>query len=181
MLTTAALWASATTFASPPSPVAVESGETQERVAMRTLATWGAGNLLLGAVTSQLSEDAEWQAFHQMNAGWGAVNLGLAATGLLPKRREVDPAKQKQRWLNFPAVFAFNAGLDVGYVGTGIWLIHQGVEYDDSQQKGWGKSLILQGSALFVFDVVMAMRFSKINRELWLQPHQDGLALNGRF
>ena len=181
MITIAALWASTTTFASPPSPIAIESGEALERVAMRTLASWGAGNLLVGAATSRLSEDVEWKAFHEMNAGWGAVNLGLAATGLLTERRKVDPEKQQQRWLNFPAVFAFNAGLDVGYVGTGVWLIHQGVDQEDPKKQGWGKSLILQGSALFVFDVVMAMRFSKTNRELWLQPHQDGLALSGRF
>lgn len=47
------------------------------RTAMTVLGSWAIGNLASGALlTGQRTGKAKY--FHQMNLGWGAINLGIA-------------------------------------------------------------------------------------------------------
>ncbi|NJN78004.1 MAG: hypothetical protein HC803_06435 [Saprospiraceae bacterium] len=44
------------------------------------LGTWAFGNLTVGSIMASRTE-GETKYFHQMNAGWGAINLAIAGFG----------------------------------------------------------------------------------------------------
>ena len=177
----AACFLLSTSMAAAPDPGIQEATLREEQLGLQSLAAWGAVSTLGGVAAHQLSSDPQWKAFHEMNAAWGGVNLSLAAVGLWSASRETDPHKQRERWLNYPAIFALNVGLDVGYIAAGAWLWQSGEDEADPTKIGRGHALMLQGGALFLFDAVMALRFAKSNREIWLSPHAEGVALLGRF
>ena len=160
---------------------AVADAVALEEKGMTTLAVWGGANVLVGATGWALSDDARSEAFHTMNAGWGAINLGLAMTGLATTRRAMSPTARKERWLRLPSIFAFNAGLDVAYISAGAWLWRTGAESGDLTREGWGQSVVLQGSALMIFDLVMAREFNDSNRRIWLSSGPSGSTINGVF
>ena len=176
-VTTAALLLVATPLAQTASEHALQL----ENQAMNTLAYWGTGNVLAGGLGALLTDNAQLEAFHTMNASWGAVNLGLALVGKASLQRETTPTSQHERWLRLPSIFAFNAGLDVAYISAGAWLWSTGAETDNPTQEGWGQSLVLQGSALMIFDLWMAQRFNQSNRRIWLSTHPAGTAIQGHF
>ena len=98
------------------------------------------------------------KAFHQGNAYWNVVNLGLAGAGLASARRRAGEAP---RWPALPAelanqrsVFLLNFGLDFAYMSTGAALWRQ---QDDPTLRGYGQALLLQGAFLSVFDLSMAV------------------------
>ncbi len=62
-----------------------------------------------------------------------------------------------QKHIKTENLFLINGGLDIVYVGTGFLLKHLA---NNSQKrhdllKGYGNSIILQGSFLFTFDIAM--------------------------
>ena len=118
---------------------------------MWTLNTWAVTNIATGIPLSLTLEDPQQAAFYQMNAGWNAINLGLATMSLVKKDRSVDPEKWSR-------IFWINAGLDVGYVATGLYMAHRGRETGNPQMVGWGNSIALQGGFLVGFDAVMGWR-----------------------
>ena len=61
--------------------------------AMWTLNTWAVTNIATGIPLSLTLEDPQQAAFYQMNAGWNAINLGLATMSLAKKDAPVDPEK----------------------------------------------------------------------------------------
>lgn len=118
---------------------------------MWTLNTWAITNIATGIPLSLTLEDPQQAAFYGMNAGWNAINLGLATMSLAKKDAPVDPEKWSR-------IFWINAGLDVGYVATGLYMAHRGRETGNSQMEGWGNSIALQGGFLVGFDAVMGWR-----------------------
>ena len=98
---------------------------------MWTLNTWAVTNIATGIPLSLTLEDPQQAAFYQMNAGWNAINLGLATMSLAKKDAPVDPEKWSR-------IFWVNAGLDVGYVATGLYMAHRGRETGNPQMEGWG-------------------------------------------
>ena len=177
LVTTATLLFTTTGIAQTP----LESAAQLENRALNTLASWGAANAVVGAAGVFLESEPEKQAFHTMNAGWGAVNLGLALAGKASSRRDFSTRQHQERWLRLPSIFAFNAGLDVAYISAGVWLWRSGAEEDDPTREGWGQSLVLQGSALMIFDLWMAQRFNQANRSIWLSGSLKGAAIQGQF
>lgn len=97
---------------------------------LAVLGSWAAGNLLVsGIATGQTEGSAHY--FHQMNIGWGAVNLALAVPGLLAARRTArtpgsptDRAGTVRAQLRTENLYLFNAGLDVAYLVTEIGRAH---------------------------------------------------------
>ena len=117
---------------------------------MWTLNSWAITNMATGVPLSLTVTDPTEAAFHQMNAGWNIVNLGLASTSLI-RKQPADPQKLAK-------IFWINAGLDVGYVAAGLAMAHKGRETNNPQLEGWGNSIALQGGFLFGFDAVMGWR-----------------------
>ena len=149
-----------------------------------TLGGWAATNIVIGGVMRQRSSGST-RAFHEMNAGWNVVNLGIATFGYLN-------APEVSAWSNLDAlnamntidrVLLFNAGLDLGYIALGYGLLERGRRTDSARTIGYGQSIMLQGAALFIFDAIFAYSHGYITESLRVKLVSDGggLALLGWF
>jgi hypothetical protein len=137
---------------------------------MLVLGTWSLGNIVSGVVLKSQTQGSE-SYFHQMNALWNSVNLGIAALGYLKTSKEqptTDPMAAIEKHFQLEKSLLFNTGLDLAYITAGAWMVERSKNQIDlqkmSQLKGFGKSLIVQGSFLFVFDAcfyAIASRNSK--------------------
>ena len=123
---------------------------------MIILGTWAVINLILGAVASFRTR-GQTQAFHQMNAYWNVVNLGIAAYGFWQASRvavlnfwEVLFAQQQ-----IEKILLANAALDFGYIALGLYLIERGRRLEKDKWLGFGKSIVLQGAFLLLFDAIL--------------------------
>ena len=145
-------------FAAPPGRFEAERRRLDQR-GLAVLGGWAAGNLLAsGIATGQTDGSAHY--FHQMNIGWGAINLALAATGYAAARRApagapTDRAGAVRGQLRTENLYLFNAGLDVAYLATGLFLLeksHNPAADNPNRWRGYGQSLLLQGGFLLLFD-----------------------------
>jgi len=129
---------------------------------LRVLGAWGAANLLVsGIATGQTDGSAHY--FHQMNVGWGAVNLALAAIGyqaarLAGRAPTATRSAVVKGQLRTENLYLFNAGLDVAYLATGLYLLEKSRNPTASgppeRWRGYGQSLLLRGGFLLLFDGV---------------------------
>ena len=127
---------------------------------LTVLGGWAVGNLVMsGIATGQTEGSAHY--FHQMNLGWGAINLALAGVGYLGARRAArlptsSRAENVRAQLRTENLYLFNAGLDVAYLATGVYLLEKGRNPTASgsadRWRGYGQSLLLQGGFLLLFD-----------------------------
>ena len=123
---------------------------------MLILGTWAVVNLILGALAS-FRTSGQTQAFHQMNAYWNVVNLGIAGFGFWQATQvaalnfwEVLVAQQQ-----IEKVLIFNSALDFGYMAIGLLLIERGRRLEKERWIGFGKSILLQGAFLLLFDAIL--------------------------
>ena len=123
---------------------------------MLILGTWAVVNLILGAVGSFRTR-GQSQAFHQMNGYWNVVNLGIAGYGFWQASQvavlnfwEVLLAQQE-----IEKILLANAALDLGYIALGLYLIERGRRTEKDKWLGFGKSIVLQGAFLLLFDVIL--------------------------
>jgi hypothetical protein len=132
----------------------------KEQTGMVVLGSWALLNIGTGlALRGRYDDDR--RHFHTMNAGWNAVNLGLAGFGYFRSRRfsnkEVSGLEFSSHYLKTRQTLLFNAGLDLAYMGAG-WAIMERSRNDTEkalQWRGFGQSLLLQGAFLFVFDLAL--------------------------
>ncbi len=130
----------------------------RQKNGMLVLGTWAVGNIAIGAAFSSRKEGSA-KYFHQMNAGWNAVNLGIAALGYLGAAKS-DPASGDlflsiQEHHKIQKILLFNAGLDVAYMMGGAYLIERSKNTSKLPErlKGFGQSIVLQGGFLLLFDL----------------------------
>lgn len=156
---------------------AVKHAEEKRRIrlaAMSTLTAWAGANMVAGTVGWATADDTEWVRFHQMNLGWGAVNLAIAVPGLVSALRD-DPSRYTLGQLlrsdtGDKIAFGLNTGLDVGYVATGAWLWERGLRTDDPTLVGFGRSLVIQGGFLLIFDAAMLGVHTRHGQKLMVVP-----------
>jgi hypothetical protein len=127
-----------------------------QQAGMITLGSWAVANIAGNSALLVASDD--YDDFALMNLGWAGINLGLATIGYRGASIDAEPSlrslSRRQRRLEH--AFLFNTGLDVGYVFAGLWLTELANRSDRSEQlAGFGSALIVQGSFLFAFDLVM--------------------------
>ncbi len=156
-----------------------------ERTAMLVLGSWAVGNIGLG-LALRSGTTGETRRFHEMNAIWNGVNLGIAGLGLLSALgADAGAAGALESFREnegFQKVLLFNAGLDVAYLVGGAYLIERArrPDADAERLRGYGKSILLQGGFLFVFD--LANYFIAAGRDDAYLPllglTGDGLGLN---
>jgi len=129
------------------------------KAGMYSLLSWSGVNIGTGII-GNYTLTGERKYFHQMNAMWNVVNLGLATSGLIQERKR-DLHAPDSVWMNsnkrFQRIFAINTALDFVYMGTGAVLAQR----DSERMKGYGKSLIVQGAFLAVFDGIMWYKHKK--------------------
>ena len=147
-------------------PLARQLGEFGARRAqldqrgMKILCGWAAANLLASGISTTHTEGSA-HYFHQMNVGWGAVNLALAGASYLGARRAARQpatgrAENVRAHLRTENLYLLNAGLDVAYLATGVYLLEKGrnptAAGSPERWRGYGQSLLLQGGFLLLFD-----------------------------
>ena len=162
---------------SPPADGAPRQYFDRKAGAMTALTTWGGANVLAGGLGALASEDERLRQFHLMNAGWGAVNAALGLLGRRSARRDAaaDPDREGAYGdlRRTEKVLLFNAGLDLGYVAAGAYLLERsrrpGAETRD-RDRGWGQSILLQGAALFAFDLLAYRYLHRAERRLRVGP-----------
>lgn len=129
------------------------------RSGMYVLGGWAAGNMAISGWQYYQTEGST-KYFHQMNVFWNLVNLSIAGIGYygaVTGATDLDLANSLIEQRKIEKILLFNAGLDVAYVTAGF-LFRERAKVKTGrldQFTGWGNSLILQGSFLFVFDLVM--------------------------
>ncbi len=127
---------------------------------MYVLGSWAVANLIIGGIGwNQNTGDTKY--FHQMNFFWNTVNLSIAGFALYNNLsggfEDLTGEMMVQNHYKIEKLYLINGGLDLAYIGTGFLLknLSPKKEKNKSILKGYGHSLILQGSFLLVFDAVM--------------------------
>ena len=126
---------------------------------MLSLGSYALANFAISGVAYFSSEDEYSKRYHEMNVMWNTVNMGLALPGYIKARRGGQPmtrAEMLKAQKKTESIFLINDVLDVGYIAAGIWMREVAPNQLDQEDlfKGYGNSLILQGSFLLAFDAV---------------------------
>ena len=126
---------------------------------MLGLGSYAAANFAISGAGYFSSEDEYTKRFHEMNVMWNTVNIGLALPGYIKARRGGQPMTREEilkAQKKTESIFLVNDVLDVGYIAAGIWMREVAPNKLDQEDlfKGYGNSLILQGSFLLVFDAL---------------------------
>ncbi|XZF13764.1 DUF6992 family protein [Chitinophagaceae bacterium MMS25-I14] len=127
---------------------------------MKVLGAWSVANIITGVPGCFIAKDKEWKSFHGMNTAWGVVNLGISAMGFMGARKELQAnytaTDGLHRYEANKRLFLINAGLDVSYVASGALLLALADKQTDAATcRGFGKSVIMQGLFLLIFDGTM--------------------------
>ena len=136
---------------------------------MLVLGGWSAANLIYSGASAGAAEGSN-KYFHQMNIIWGGINITLASIGYLSAKHKdgLSFANSLQKQSSLEKTFLFNAGLDVAYIAGGFYLKEK--SYNDlknkDRYKGYGNSIVLQGSALLLFDGVMYLLHQRHGKKL---------------
>jgi hypothetical protein len=128
------------------------------RVGMGILGSWAIGNIAVSGI-SILNTKGEAKAFHQMNTGWNVVNLAIAGFGYYSALRgetDLSLLESLQEHESMKQILLLNAGLDAAYIAGGFYLMERAKNSSNKEQlRGFGKSVILQGGFLLLFDGIM--------------------------
>lgn len=129
-------------------------------IGMAVLGSWALANISIGAYGwSQNSGQRAY--FHQMNLFWNTVNLTIAGialySNLTSEYAQLTGPELMDKQLRFQRLYLINAALDVAYVAGGGLLLYLAPRYpkNESRLMGYGNSVILQGTFLLVFDLIM--------------------------
>ena len=136
------------------------------KTGMTVLGSWAVLNIGSGLA---LRGNAEGSAryFYDMNAIWNTVNLGVAAFGYIRANKLQQPENGLEMYNiqnRLDKTLLLNTGLDLAYIATGLFLNDRGRRSSDNHELliGYGRSVILQGTFLFAFDVTMILVHKKI-------------------
>lgn len=124
---------------------------------MLILGSWAVGNMVWGGLAAR-HQSGELKAFHQMNLYWNSVNLLIAGLGYWQATKEIpgnDFWQTIEAQQGIEKILLVNAALDVAYMTGGLYLKERGLRKSNDRLVGFGKSVILQGSFLLVFDGIM--------------------------
>jgi hypothetical protein len=150
--------------------------------AMLMLGGWAAGNILVGTY-GNFKANGEIKYFHQFNAMWNVVNLGIASFGYFNAINS-DPATMTNLEIlndynSLQNFLLLNAGLDVAYIMTGFYLKERAKNSASAERlRGYGNSLILQGGFLLVFDIALYF-IHQNNANIKLYPHLESILAGG--
>lgn len=132
------------------------------KVGMIVLTSWAVGNIGVNGFLTRNSSGSDGH-FYRMNIYWNLVNLALAVPGLryslLTDPTSLDLAATVKDYHQMGKIVLVNAALDVAYV-TGGFLMKELAKNNEKRRNildGYGRSLILQGGFLLVFDAILYM------------------------
>lgn len=156
---------------------------------MLGLGSYAVSNFMISGVGYTAAQTEENRRFHEMNILWNTVNLGLAVPGFL---KAVTPGETwseqelRDKQKHIERLFLVNSALDIGYVAGGMWM-RKNAENRSGQSdlfRGYGSSLIFQGSFLLAFDLFAYSKHHRHGKELFLiknlslRPSLNGVTLS---
>lgn len=134
------------------------------------LGSWSAANIIYGTIASSQTQGSG-KYFHRMNAIWNGVTLGVSAFGYFNAKKDegLSYAQSLKNQAFIEKIFLVNAGIDVAYIVGGLYLKERSKTSSKNSDKfkGYGESIILQGSVLLLFDVVMYSIHNKHGKQLY--------------
>ena len=125
---------------------------------LKILTGYSVANIIYGSIASSNTSIGSAHYFHQMNAIWNGITLGFLGVGLLTAKKEgeLTCASTLKKQNNIEKLFLFNAGLDLAYLAGGAYLNERSkIPANSYKLSGYGKSIMIQGGMLFIFDAVM--------------------------
>lgn len=135
------------------------------------LGGWSAANVIYGSIASSQTTGTT-KYFHKMNALWNGITLGITSAGYFLSKKDTDLSNEAtlKKQAGVEKLFLFNAGLDVAYIAGGLYLNERSKSSikDNNKLKGYGESIVLQGSALLLFDAIMYAINNKHGKQLYL-------------
>ena len=156
---------------------------------MLVLGSWSAVNIITGGIGLGNST-GETEYFHRMNLIWGSVNLVIAGASYLSlTRRKTDLsfADTRKEQSRIEKTFLLNGTLDLVYITAGFYLCEKGnSDSNPDKYKGFGKSVIMQGGALLLFDGMMYILQVNHGKKFWkvldgLQVAPNAVSFNIRL
>ena len=138
---------------------------------MLTLGSYAVGNFAISSAGYFIAENEYTKHFHEMNVMWNTVNFGLALPGYFKAKKNAgdwDVAEMDRQQRKTQSIFLINSAVDIGYIATGMYLRREAENRPDESDmfRGYGDSMVLQGSFLFAFDLVAyAIHKRHYNRE----------------
>ncbi len=159
-----------------------ESRNNINSAGMLVLGSWAVGNILLGTY-GNFSANGEAKYFHQFNAIWNSVNLGIAVFGYL-NAQSSDPSSMTNfqildEYNSLQSFLLLNAGLDLAYIAVGAYLKERAkISSSSNRLRGYGNSLFLQGGFLLLFDITLYF-IHQNNASVNLYPYLESFMKNG--
>jgi hypothetical protein len=124
-----------------------------QQTLVRRLIQWALLSLALGT----LSGRRFWRGMGGQFIGWALVNLGIASFGITTSENrrvaltdQLAPEVVEREAENLRRLLWINTALDLLYVAGGRWLVRRG-----KHGTGWG--IVVQGTFLFLFDLIHAL------------------------
>ena len=132
--------------------------ERISRTGIKVLAGYSAANIIYGSIAAGQANGSN-KYFHEMNAIWNGITLGIVGIGYLTAKKEgiLSYTESLKKQHNVEKLFLFNAGLDVAYIAGGAYLKERSktTTKNPLRLKGYGESVMLQGATLLFFDGIM--------------------------
>lgn len=124
---------------------------------MMTLGTWAIANIGVGIIQRSRTH-GETKYFHEGNAGWNLINLGIASFGLysaLNPDYNLGLGEFLSSQKSIESILLLNAGLDIAYMSIGLYLKERSKNASNNPERlrGYGNAMILQGAFLLLFDI----------------------------
>lgn len=151
---------------------------------MYVLGGWAVGNMLISGgmlVSNQTAGSTTY--FYRMNTMWNTVNIALAGSALYTiagaNPADFDLAYTLTEQNKIEKLLLVNAGLDLAYIATGLYLVERSKNRSKQSDmfKGFGQSLWLQGGFLLAFDSIMYAVLNGHGNKL-IKHLPDGLTLS---
>ena len=140
------------------------------KISMISLNSWAVANIGYGSIAT-FNSTGEAKYFHQMNAIWNVVNLGIGIPGIIGAYKKQQPKsllELNEYQHKLEKVYFINAGLDVAYIAAGGALRLAGANKNTDVRhrlQGYGNSLLMQGGYLLIHDIAMILLY-KTNGKL---------------
>lgn len=161
-------------------PQIAEHSQHINRTGMQVLLGWSVLNISSGTY-GYLQTEGRQKYFHQMNGIWNLVNAGIAIGALTSMGNDSLGSLQEayQSGQNMEKVLLANAGLDVGYIAAGGFLLERGKRKSSERLRGYGQSVMIQGGFLLALDIVLFSLNNQQNQELYNLLSKVNLSANG--
>jgi hypothetical protein len=122
----------------------LEPGFAGSQISKRLL-VWAIPWMGAGILGLWLASTDSQKGFWGMSGAWGFVNGAIALIGLLGAETGDYAGLRTTLWIN--------AGLDVLYVASGLYLLSR----PEETWRGGGTAILIQGGFLLIFDVLHAL------------------------